>query len=156
MEAIIIDYEFPFLYYWEDPYLAHNEYRYCNEWRKSDPFIPGLKRDLDHICVNFINYTLYAPDNSIFLCSCCLDPNKCRPLCDYILHAACYQRNPLGNTWTGKSQDPNTMGTNRLWTAVHPHQEIFNSCTCSNIFPGQFLHKVRYNTFLYKPDRARF
>lgn len=58
---------------------------------------------------------------------------------DYILHAACYQRNPLGNTWTGKSQDPNTMGTNRLWTAIHPHQEIFNSCTCSNVSKISFI-----------------
>lgn len=31
------------------------------------------------------------------------------------------------------------MGTNRLWTAVHPHQEIFNSCTCSNVSKISFI-----------------
>lgn len=57
---------------------------------------------------------------------------------DYILHATCYQGNTLGNTWAGKSQDPNSMGTNRLWTTIHSYQEIFNCRTCSNVSRTSF------------------
>lgn len=57
---------------------------------------------------------------------------------DYILHATCYQGNTLGNTWAGKSQDPNSMGTNWLWTTIHSYQEIFNCRTCSNVSRTSF------------------